>query len=177
VSGWRSVYHPYSTLDGPGSAVTSLSWIGGERIAIGCLPTAASLARLADEGVTHLVNCRSTPQTWVSGDLAAERDLLGPVNVVHAPMWDFGQNQRPGRWSAAARFAARALDDDPEARVFIHCQQGRRRSVMVAYAVLRLRGHPAQKAADLIVEHRREAQLVPVYLASVERWLVPDPSV
>jgi hypothetical protein len=48
---------------------------------------------------------------------------------------------------------------------------------MVAYAVLRLRGHPARKAANLIVEHRREAQLVPVYLAGVERWLVPDPSV
>jgi protein-tyrosine phosphatase len=86
-------------------------------------------------------------------------------------MWDFGQSQHPRRWSAAVHFAARALDADPGSRVLIHCRMGRRRSVLVAYAVLRLRGRTAPEAADLITAHRLEAVLVPVYLADVERWL------
>lgn len=55
--------------------------------------------------------------------------------------------------------------------VLIHCQQGRRRSILLAYAVLRLRGHPPDRATGLIALHRSEAQLVDAYLASVERWL------
>ena len=42
---------------------------------------------------------------------------------------------------------------------------------MVAYAVLRLRGHAAQPAMDLLAEHRPEARFVPAYTDSVERWL------
>jgi protein-tyrosine phosphatase len=149
----------------------TVSWIGGERLAIGNLPTADSLARLADEGVSHIVNCRATPQTWLSRDLAAERALFGRARVAHAPMWDFGQSQSARRWSRAVHFAVRALEDDDAARVLVHCQKGRRRSVLVAYAVLRLRGYRPDNAADLIVAHRRQARLVSVYLADVERWI------
>ena len=53
------------------------------------------------------------------------------------------------------RFAAGALDEDPDAGVLIHCQQGRRRSAMVAYAVLRLRGHDPAEAARLVLESPR----------------------
>lgn len=48
-------------------------------------------------------------------------------------------------------------------------KQGRCRSVMVAYAVLRLRGHSADEAATPILTHRREALLVPLYRDSVEQ--------
>jgi protein-tyrosine phosphatase len=117
------------------------------------------------------VNCRSTPQTWISQDLAAERAVFGPARVVHAPMWDFGRPQPPRLWSGAALFAARVLTDDPDAGVFVHCQQGRRRSIMLAYAVLRLRGLGADDAVDLLSRHRVEARIVAAYTASVERWL------
>lgn len=156
---------------GPSRRTTPLSWVGDERLAIGGIPTAATLVRLREEGVTHVVNCRSTAQTWVSQDLAVERVLFGPGRVAHAPMWDSGLPQPAVLWSAAARFAADALDGDPEARVLVHCQQGRCRSVMVAYAVLRLRGHEPEAATQLIREHRREARFVPAYTASVEGWL------
>jgi protein-tyrosine phosphatase len=172
MSGLRQRCHRYSTrLYGPSRDSTRLSWIGDQRIAIGCLPTAAALPRLLDDGVTHIVNCRSTAQTWVSQDLAVERALLGPSRVVHAPMWDSGHPQPPRLWSAAARFAAQVLTDDPAARVLIHCHQGRRRSIMVAYAVLRLRGHGPDEAVKLISTHRAEAQIVDAYTASVEQWL------
>jgi protein-tyrosine phosphatase len=156
---------------GPGDRTSPYTWIGDERIAIGSLPTPSTLPVLAREGVTHVVNCRATAQTLFSQDLAAERALFGRERVAHAPMWDHGRDQPARKWSDAALMAARALQDDPHARVLIHCQRGRRRSVLVAYAVLRLRGHTAEGAARTILSHRREGRLVPAYRRSVEAWL------
>jgi hypothetical protein len=42
---------------------------------------------------------------------------------------------------------------------------------MLAYAVLRLRGHDQTRAAALVLRYRPQAQLVPAYVRSVERWL------
>jgi protein-tyrosine phosphatase len=172
VGGWRAVVHRYSTrLYGPSRSTTSVSWIGDERLAVGNLPTSATLPRLADDGVTHVVNCRSRAQTWLSQDLAMERAVFTPARVVHAPMWDNGRPKPSDRFERAALFAAAALREDPGHRVLIHCQQGRRRSVLVAYAVLRLGGHGPADSAGLLATHRREAELVPAYLDSVEQWL------
>jgi protein-tyrosine phosphatase len=169
---WRRQCHRYSTrLYGPSPQNIPLSWIGDQRIAVGGLPTAFTLPTLAQDGVTHIVNCRSAAQTWVSQDLAVERALLGPSRVVHAPMWDSGYPQPPHLWSAAALFAARVLTNDAAARVLIHCHQGRSRSVMLTYAVLRLRGHNPDQATDLIRCHRVQARMVDTYTGSVEEWL------
>ena len=166
---WRTPYYRCSTwLYGPSRRSTPLSWIYTERIAIGTLPTVKTLKA---ERVTHIVNCRATAQTWLSQDLAIERALLGPSKVVHAPMWDSGGHQSPHLWSTAAHFAAEVLGTDPEARILIHCHQGRRRSVMLAYAVLRLRGHSPDGARTLITKHRTEAYIVDAYTTCVEQWL------
>jgi protein-tyrosine phosphatase len=121
--------------------------------------------------VTHVVNCRPRALVRWRGDLAAERAAFGPGRVAHAPMQDHGLRQRPAVWAAAACFAARVLEDQPQARVLIHCTAGRRRSVMLAYAVLRLRGHDRTRAGALLLQYRVEAMLVPAYVRSVERWL------
>jgi hypothetical protein len=169
---WRSWVHRHSTrLYGPSRTGTPLSWIGDERIAVGSLPTAMTLTLLSGNGVTHVVNCRARTQTWISQDLFVERATFGATRVVHAPMWDSGRPQPPALWSAAARYAATTLDEDPDARILIHCHQGRRRSVLVAYAVLRLRGHSPDDAERLILSHRAEAVLVPAYRACVDGWL------
>jgi hypothetical protein len=52
----------------------------------------------------------------VAGDLAAERAVFGPERVAHAPVQDHGLRQRPAV-RAAACFAARALEDQPQAAV------------------------------------------------------------
>lgn len=148
-----------------------LTWIGDERVAVSGLPPARTVASLAEQGVTHVVNCRSRAQVWWSGDLAAERAVIGPDRVAHAPMQDHGLRQRPALWAAAACFAARVLDEQPQAGVLIHCSVGRRRSAMLAYAVLRLRGHDRDRAAALVLSYRTEAELVPAYVRSVEGWL------
>lgn len=170
--GWRAArFRLADRVYGPGTRVTPWTWIGDERIAIGSLPTPVSLPQLANEqGITHVVNCRASAQTRFSGDMDMQRAMFGIDRVVHAPMWDHGRPQSPDAWAAAAEFAAEALSD-PNARVLIHCQRGRRRSVLVAYATLRLRGHSPEDAARLILTHRKEAHLVPAYRASVEEWL------
>jgi protein-tyrosine phosphatase len=147
------------------------SWIDGERIAIGSIPVGDAVRRLPELGVTHVVNCRADFQTRISQDLWAERQVLGADHVAHAPMWDHGRAQPARIWAPAARFAADALEQDPAAGVLIHCQQGRRRSAMVAYAVLRLRGHDPADAARLVLESRAPARLVPAYRESVEEWI------
>ena len=170
--GWRARLHRCSIgliASDPHSSM--LSWVGGERIAISGLPRRGSVPGLADQGVTHVVNCRARPQVRLSGDLTAERAAFGSGRVAHAPMWDLGHRQRPVLWAEAVAFAARALADDPQARVLIHCHWGRRRSAMVAYAVLRMRGRTGDEAAALVLRYRPQAELVPNYVRSVERWL------
>ena len=160
-----------SGMPGPDADRPTLSWIGDERIAISGVPSARTVAFLAEHGVTHVVNCRPRAQVRWSGDLAAEQAAFGPGRVAHAPMQDHGLRQRPEVWAPAALFAAWVLDEQPQAGVLIHCTAGRRRSVMLGYAVLRLRGHDRSRAASLVLAYRTQAQLVPAYVRSVERWL------
>lgn len=173
--GWRAAAHRASTrLYGPRRGLAGLSWLGDERIAVGSLPSGDAVGRLPEVGVTHVVNCRAQLQTRLSQDLWAERRVLGADRVVHAPMWDHGRRQPPRLWAPAARFGAAVLDD-PGAGLLVHCQQGRRRSAMVAYAILRLRGHDPDAAERLVLDHRAPAVLVPAYRESVEAWLAaPD---
>ena len=120
-------------MPGAGAAGPALSWIGDERIAISAVPPARAVAGLAEQGVTHVVNCRPRVQVRWSGDLAAERAAFGRGRVAHAPMQDHGLRQRPAAWAEAARFAAQVLDDQPEAGVLIHCTMAERRRPMVQW--------------------------------------------
>ncbi|MFN8109039.1 MAG: hypothetical protein U0Y82_04230 [Thermoleophilia bacterium] len=170
--GPRALAHRVSTrLYGPRGGLAGYAWVPGERLAIGAIPVGPHVAALPEHGFTHAVVCRAGPQTVVSQDLWAARAVLGAGNVAHAPMWDHGNHQPPALWAPAARFAAETLRQDPDARVLIHCQQGRRRSVMVAYATLRLLGHDPETAARLVLETRPMGRLMPAYRESVERWL------
>lgn len=148
-----------------------LSWIADTRVAVSGVPRPAAVAGLAGRGVTHVVNCRPRLDVWWTGDLRAERAAFGRARVAHAPMQDHGWRQRPAAWAGAAGFAVRVLDDQPEARVLIHCTAGMHRSAMVAYAVLRLRGHDQGGAAGLVLRYRPQAEMVPAYVRSVEQWL------
>jgi protein-tyrosine phosphatase len=159
-----AVYRPLPVTRG-------FTWIGEERLAIGSLPVGDDLERLAEEGVTDVVNCRHTYQTYFSQDLWAERERFGAEHVVLAPMWDDGRPKRPRDFAHAVSFGARRLEEDPDARLLVHCQQGRRRSALVAYGVLRMRGHSAEDASRLILTHRPVTRIVPAYRASVEQWL------
>lgn len=168
----RRLAHRVATrLYGPRRHVRGMSWVPGDhRLAIGAIPVGGEIDRVPEAGITDMVVCRAPLQTLISQDLWSARRVLGPDHVAHAPMWDDGKPKDPALWAPAALFGARALDD-PDARVLVHCQQGRRRSVMVAYAILRLRGLPEDEAAAAVLEARPFGELVPEYRASVEGWL------
>jgi len=168
---WRAGRPRPRGMSGSYAAGPALSWLGDERIAISGVPSAWMVAVLAEQGVTHVVNCRPRAQVRWSGDLAAERAAFGPERIAHAPMQDHGLRQRSSVWAPAVCFAAGVLEDQPQAGVLIHCTAGRRRSAMLAYAVLRLRGHDHTRAAALVLRYRTEAVLVPAYVRSVEQWL------
>lgn len=172
LPGWRARWERVHVL--PPSAEPGdleLSWIAGERIAISARPPLSLIPGLAGRGVTHIVNCRSRAQVRWSGDLAAERAVFGRDQIAHAPLLDHGRRQRPAAWAPAACFAASVLAGQPRAGMLIHCSAGRRRSAMLAYAVLRLRGQPGDVAAELVLTHRTQAELDPAYVRSVEHWL------
>ncbi len=156
---------------GPAKSCRGFSWIGDERIAIGAMPHGDDFDALEADGVTHVVNCRARTQGFISQDLWREQEVFGPDHVKQAPMWDNGRSKSPRLWAEAAESAARALDEDPSAKILVHCQQGRRRSAMVTYAILRLRGHDQNEAARLVLTYRPVARIVPAYRASVEDWL------
>ena len=102
--GLRAVLNRASTrIYGPRRGLEGLSWVRGERIAIGSVPVGDAVRRLPEAGVTHVVNCRAQLQTRISQDLWAEREVLGPDHVVAAPMWDHGRPQPPAIWAPAAR--------------------------------------------------------------------------
>ena len=103
---------------GPAALGAALSWIGDERIAISAVPSARTVACLAEQGVTHIVNCRPRVQVRWSGDLAAGRAACGPGRVAHAPVQGHGRGL----------LRRRVLDAQPQAGVLIHCAAGRRRS-------------------------------------------------
>ncbi len=138
---------------------------------MGAVPVGDAVSRLPELGVTHVINCRAGLQTRISHDLWVERRVLGADRVMTAPMWDHGRTQPPALWAPAAEFGARVLEEDSAAGLLVHCPQGRRRSAMVAYAVLRLRGHEPGDAERLVLDNRAPAVLVPAYRDSVERWL------
>lgn len=141
------------------------------RLAIGALPVAGEADALPSHGFTHVVNCRKGLQNVVSQDLWIEREVMGADRVAHADMWDHGRPQDPALWAAAAAFGAQALRDDPAAQVLVHCQQGRRRSLFVAYAILRQLGFSEDDAATAVLDARPRGHLVPEYRAGVEEWL------
>jgi hypothetical protein len=69
-------------VPGPGVASPALNWIGDERIAISGVPSARTVAGLAEQGVTHVVNCRPRAQVRWSGDLERQP---GDVSEIGMP--------------------------------------------------------------------------------------------
>jgi len=54
-------------VPGPDAADAALNWIGGERIAISGVPSPQGVAHLAEQGVTHVVNCRPRERVVIAG--------------------------------------------------------------------------------------------------------------
>jgi hypothetical protein len=130
---------PRMRLPGPDAASPALNWVGGERIAIGSVPSARLVARPAEQGVTHIVNCRSAAGAMVRGSSSRAGGLRPRPGRARAhagsraaaaarSMGGGGLLRRPGAHRAAAGGSAHPLQRGP-----------------TALAHARLRGAPAAR--------------------------------
>lgn len=140
-----------------------ITWLT-DRIAVGGgIWTADNMAKVAREGVTHIIDMQiefdDTP-------LAAEHG----IEVLWNPTDDDFEPKPPALFRRGLRFAHAALDE-PGAKLFIHCAAGVHRAPMMALALLSSMGWTLEDAMDLIETRRAVADFAEVYVRSVEEFL------
>jgi protein-tyrosine phosphatase len=140
-----------------------MTWVT-ERIAVGGgIWTDDKMQQVVAQGVTHII------------DMQIEFDdtqIARPygVSVLWNPTDDDFQPKPPDIFQRGVEFALAALDD-AKAKLFIHCAAGVHRAPMMTLAVLRALGWSKPDAMRLITSQRYVADLAPVYVDSVERFM------
>lgn len=120
---------------------------------------------LLDAGISHVVNCQ------VRVDDAPL--LRCRFDYLWNPAEDDGE-AKPADWFLrAVDFVSRAREN-PDARVLVHCTEGRARAPAIAYGVLRASGHSADHARRAVLAARPVAQ--PRYFDDAERALGEETS-
>jgi len=140
-----------------------MTWVT-ERIALGGgIWTADNMAKVAREGVTHIIDMQiefdDTP-------LGAEHG----IEVLWNPTDDDFEPKPAALFQRGVQFAKAALDE-PGTKLFIHCAAGVHRAPMMALALLGSMGWRLESAKDLIEGRRLVADFADVYVRSVEEFL------
>lgn len=136
-----------------------------DRLAVGNgVNTRAEVARLAREGITHVIDCRSDP---------APRSLYAKsgVLVMSASTDDDGQ-RKGSNWFAAPVFYAMVVLRRPSTKILVHCHAGINRGPSMAYAIMRAAGYDRTQALSMIRMARPIARIAYSQDADrfVERW-------
>jgi protein-tyrosine phosphatase len=140
-----------------------MTWVT-DRIAVGGgIWTDDKMQQVVREGVTHIIDMQ------IEFDDTAIAKPYG-VHVLWNPTDDDFQPKPPQVFHAGVEFALKALDH-PDSKLFIHCAAGVHRAPMMTLAVLRALGWNKPDAMRLIVSQRYVADLAPVYVDSVERFM------
>jgi protein-tyrosine phosphatase len=140
-----------------------ITWLT-DRIAVGGgIWTADNMAKMAREGVTHIIDMQiefdDTP-------LGAEHG----IEVLWNPTDDDFEPKPAALFQRGVQFAKAALDE-PGAKLFIHCAAGVHRAPMMALALLGSIGWTLEDAMELIGKRRAVADFADVYVRSVEEFL------
>jgi len=140
-----------------------MTWIT-DRIAVGGgIWIDDKMQQVVREGVTHIIDMQ------IEFDDTAIAKPYG-VQVLWNPVDDDFQPKPPMVFQVGVEFALNALEQ-PDAKLFIHCAAGVHRAPMMTLAVLRALGWNKPDAMRLIVSKRYVADLAPVYVDSVERFM------
>jgi protein-tyrosine phosphatase len=140
-----------------------MTWVT-DRIAVGGgIWTDDKMQQVVREGVTHIIDMQ------IEFDDTAIAEPYG-VEVLWNPTDDDFQPKPPSLFQHAVEFALDALEH-PETKIFIHCAAGVHRAPMMTLAVLRAMGWSKPDAMRLITSKRYVADLAPVYVDSVERFM------
>jgi len=140
-----------------------ITWLT-ERIAIGGgIWSAANMAKVAEEGVTHIVDMQ------IEFDDTALAAVHG-IEVLWNPTDDDFEPKPAILFERGADFVEGALAGDGT-KVSIHCAAGVHRAPMMALAVLGKLGWKIRDAMKLIEQKRPVADFADVYVTSVEKFL------
>ena len=140
-----------------------MTWVT-ERIAVGGgIWTDDKMQQVVAEGVTHIIDMQ------IEFD---DTEIAKPygIHVLWNPTDDDFQPKPAGVFQVGVEFALAALEQE-DAKLFIHCAAGVHRAPMMTLAVLRAIGWNKPDAMRLITSQRYVADLAPVYVDSVERFM------
>lgn len=141
-----------------------ITWIT-DRIAVGGgIWTDEKMGEVARRGVTHIIDMQ------IEFDDTALAEPYG-IEVLWNPADDDFRPKSPSLFRRGVEFAVHALDDDPEAKVFIHCAAGIHRAPMMTLAVLGALGWKPMDAMRVIETRRPVVDFADVYVESVEKFL------
>jgi len=140
-----------------------ITWLT-DRIAVGGgIWSAENMAKVAKEGITHIIDMQ------IEFDDTALAKEHG-IEVLWNPTDDDFESKPAGLFRRGVEFAARALNENGS-KLFVHCAAGVHRGPMMALAVLAWMGWDLEDARELIEGRRPAADLAPVYVESVEKFL------
>ena len=140
-----------------------ITWLT-DRIAVGGgIWTAENMAKVAREGVTHIIDMQ------IEFDDTALGAVHG-IEVLWNPTDDDFEAKPAELFRRGVDFAQAALGE-PETKLFIHCAAGVHRAPMMALALLGSMGWTVEDAMALIEKRRPVADFADVYVRSVEAFL------
>jgi protein tyrosine phosphatase (PTP) superfamily phosphohydrolase (DUF442 family) len=146
-----------------------ITWLT-DRVAVGGgIWTSDNMAKVAQAGVTHIIDMQ------IEFDDTPLGDEYG-VTVLWNPTDDDFESKPAELFRRGVEFAQAALEG-PEAKVFIHCAAGVHRAPMMALALLGSMGWTVEDATELIETRRPVVDFAEVYVRSVEDFLNGDRSV
>lgn len=129
-----------------------LTWCHN-RLAIGSVPDAnADLSAWAEDGITHVVNCRRDP------NYQRTLEVLRGVVVLWNPVDDDGEPKPPEWFQKSIDFALNALAS-PRHKVCVCCCEGNNRSPSTALAILMAQGLSYEQAANMVQKARPGCQM------------------
>jgi protein-tyrosine phosphatase len=140
-----------------------ITWLT-DRIAVGGgIWTADNMAKVAREGITHIIDMQIE-----FDDTALARPHA--IEVLWNPTDDDFEPKPAALFRRGVDFAQTAFEGS-DAKLFIHCAAGVHRAPMMALAVLGSMGWNVEDARDLIEGRRPVADFADVYVESVEAFL------
>lgn len=115
-----------------------------ENIYIGSLQDASNIDVLKTEGITHTVCC--------IGDYSPAEEC---TNLIYLPIEDNPRQNIVPTVKAATRFITKALEENPSAKILIHCQMGISRAVAVAAGYFVQSGQYSSRDAFSLILSKR----------------------
>jgi len=136
-----------------------------KRLAIGSsIRTPECMQELARLGFTHVVNMQIEFDNRKLSEGTGIQVLWNGIEDDMLP--------KPSEffWNGV-RFALSALQN-PESKILFHCAMGIHRSPLMLLAVLRVLGHGEEEAIGMIAGARPQVGFPPLYLASLDEFLI-----